>query len=209
MSARVAWCHLVDVRRIAPGSSQNVYNVGLDFTDSLGQAPEIFNFIEGHIVIELDRRLSGRFRLRADDSRPELRSDFDVKRISFGGMAIEVEHSPPRDALLEVEALGRDPADRLSGPGRFVGDARSPRSQPQRSLSIRGGTALSGPNDRRLPGARRLHQTGDRVTHSARKARIGSIRPARRAGRYPAASEATAISSAAPVNVRGSVASTP
>ena len=60
----VKWCHLVRNERNAAGESHAVYHAGLDFRDGLDEnARQVLTFLEKHIVVEVDRRLTGRFQL--------------------------------------------------------------------------------------------------------------------------------------------------
>lgn len=98
--AEVKWCRLVGVRENALGGTENVYHAGMDFSRALDErAQEIFHFIEGHIVIDLDRRLRGHFR------NPTALDDFLVKRIGFSGMLVEATRFPPlrKDSVVEIE----------------------------------------------------------------------------------------------------------
>lgn len=99
--AEVKWCNLVHVRESDLGGMENVYHAGMDFSRALDErAQELFLFIEGHIVIELDRHLRGRFKNPAHTL-----DDFLVKSVSFHGMLIEARRFPPlrKDALVEIE----------------------------------------------------------------------------------------------------------
>lgn len=102
--AEVRWCNLVDVRSMG-GKTTNVYHAGLDFSDALDEkAQELLSFIQGHVVVDVDRRLAGHLR------HPETPTDagthgFRVRSVSFSGMLIEAEvpRLPPKDSILEIE----------------------------------------------------------------------------------------------------------
>src|SRR5262245_24226710 len=60
----VKWCRLVRNEKDATGDVRAVYQAGLDFRDGLDEnARQVLSFLEKHIVVELDRRLTGRFGL--------------------------------------------------------------------------------------------------------------------------------------------------
>lgn len=103
--AEVRWCNLVAVRTVA-GKTVNVYRAGLDFSEALDeQAQELLSFIQSHIVVDVDARLSGNLR---DSNRPiEIAGDQRgvlVRKVSFSGMFVETEvpRIPPKDSILEI-----------------------------------------------------------------------------------------------------------
>lgn len=98
--AEVRWCHLVDIRQTAAGHGENVYHAGLDFSGALDdKAQELLNFIEGHIVIDVNLYLAGRFK-----SSEDRLDEFVVKHLSFSGMLVETRGLPPaEDSVVEVE----------------------------------------------------------------------------------------------------------
>jgi hypothetical protein len=103
--ATVRWCRLVGTERNALDEVVPVYHAGLDFRDELDQqARELLSFIESHVVVELERRLAGRFTV-SQDTALEIgaRGDFVARRLSRSGMLIETELVPEKDALLKVE----------------------------------------------------------------------------------------------------------
>src|SRR4051794_31812080 len=97
--ADVRWCHLVRNERDASGEMRAVFHAGIDFREILDQhAREVLDFLQRHIVVEVDRRLTGRFQL-ASPQRAALsvRHTFDVRRLSLGGMLVETVWDPPVD----------------------------------------------------------------------------------------------------------------
>jgi hypothetical protein len=103
--ADVRWCHLVRNERTAAGEMRAVYQAGIDFREILDEhAREVLDFLQKHVVVELDRRLTGRFAL-ASPQRAALsvRHDFDVRRLSLGGLLVETVWDPPVDAEVELE----------------------------------------------------------------------------------------------------------
>ncbi len=103
--ATVRWCRLVGTEKDARDGFVPVYHAGLDFRDELdAQARELLSFIEAHVVVELERRLAGRFTV-AEDTALEVgaRSDFVARRLSLSGMLIESDLVPEKGALLQVE----------------------------------------------------------------------------------------------------------
>ena len=142
--AEVRWCHLVDVRPDAAGQSTNVYHAGLDFSRALDdKAQELLNLIEGHIVVDVDRHLAGRFKTT------DRLADFLVKRVSFSGMLVETRQlpPPPEDSVVEIEvddeALPlRCTARAATVDERSNGEPRCDIRFEFQNLSIDGGLAL-------------------------------------------------------------------
>jgi hypothetical protein len=91
--ADVKWCRLVSTERTASGDVVPVYQAGLDFRQILDEkARQMLELIESSIVVELERRLSGRFKVVVEGP-VELRAwqPFEVRRISLSGMLIETD----------------------------------------------------------------------------------------------------------------------
>jgi hypothetical protein len=103
--ADVKWCRLVRNERTPSGDVRAVYQAGIDFREILDEhAREVLAFLEKHIVVELDRRLTGRFQLaRPERAALSVRHDFEVRRLSMGGMLVETVWDPPVDAEVQIE----------------------------------------------------------------------------------------------------------
>jgi len=101
----VQWCRLVRNERDAAGEVRAVYQAGLDFRDGLDDnARQVLSFLEKHIVVEVDRRLTGRFNLaQAPTAAIAIRHDFEVRRLSLGGMMVETVWDPAPDSTVELE----------------------------------------------------------------------------------------------------------
>ncbi len=105
LPADVKWCHLVRTETNDRGDVLPVYHAGIDFRSVLDEkAREILSFIESHIIVDLEQRLFGRFRLEANEQvgLTEER-EFEVRRISLSGLLIETSFSPQRDEVLHLE----------------------------------------------------------------------------------------------------------
>lgn len=103
--AEVKWCHLVRNERTAAGESRAVFKAGIDFREILDDsARQVLDFLQQHVVVELGRRLTGRFHLAAPERAAlSVRHEFDVRRLSLGGMLVETVWDPPVDTEVEVE----------------------------------------------------------------------------------------------------------
>ena len=103
--ATVRWCRLVGTEKNARDEVVPVYHAGLDFRDELDQqARELLSFIESHVVVELERRLAGRFTVSADTALEiGARGEFVARRLSRSGMLIQTDVVPEKGALLSLE----------------------------------------------------------------------------------------------------------
>ena len=103
--AVVQWCKLVGTEKNAAGEMGPLYHSGLDFRDQLDQrARELLTFIEDHVVVDLERRIAGRFTVRQDTALDVgARGDFVARRLSRSGMLIETDLVPEPGARLELE----------------------------------------------------------------------------------------------------------
>lgn len=101
----VKWCQLVRNERNAGGEARAVYQAGLDFRDGLDEnARQVLSFLERHIVVELDRRLTGRFGLASlSTAAIAIRHDFEARRLSLGGMLVETVWEPALDSTVDLE----------------------------------------------------------------------------------------------------------
>jgi hypothetical protein len=105
LSAEVKWCRLVQTHRTASGDVVPEYHAGLDFRDSLDQsAKQLLALIESSVVVELERRLAGRFKVTLEDPVQVRTSyEFEVRKISLSGMAIETEMVPEPGKVYDLE----------------------------------------------------------------------------------------------------------
>lgn len=118
----VKWCRLVRNERDAAGEVRAVYQAGLDFRDGLDDnARQVLSFLEQHIVVELDRRLTGRFGLAHPRAAAlAVRHDFEVRRLSLGGMLVETVWDPAPDTTVELEVHTGKTVVRTRGKVRSV-----------------------------------------------------------------------------------------
>ena len=105
--AQVQWSHLVRVEPTRSGETRSVYRAGLDYRAALDdKAREILSFLEHNIVVDLERRVSGRFEVALDGpvGLTEYR-EFLVKEIGFFGMSIETDRQLKAGATYNMELL--------------------------------------------------------------------------------------------------------
>ncbi len=129
---KVQWCRLVRNEKGAAGDVRAVYQAGLDFRDGLDEnARQILDFLEKHIVVELDRRLTGRFGLASlSTAAIAIRHDFEARRLSLGGMMVETVWEPALDSTVDLEVQTGGTVVRTRGRVRSVlpaiGDPHGP-----------------------------------------------------------------------------------
>lgn len=117
----VKWCHLVDTEEHGT-DVRPVYHAGFDFRDVLDEkARQILRFLEGHVIVEMEQRIFGRFVLE-EEAQDEIQVAADrrfvVRRISLSGMLIVTDLVPELDRTvgLEIEL----PEHRLEASGRIA-----------------------------------------------------------------------------------------
>jgi len=138
MSAEVQWCRAEREERTAEGLAAPIYQLGLDFTSILGEkAQEILSFLQANIVVELDRRVFGRFQLRDEESvELSLHSGFEVRKISFSGVLVETDLvvQPEIGAVVDLEI--NEPNLRLVTRARIAWVGEVPGSAESRQLGL-------------------------------------------------------------------------
>lgn len=110
LEGSVRWCRLSGTERQESGDIVPVYEAGISFDDVLtDKAEELLQFMEKNIVLDLRKRISGRFTVdEANSLDLESHSGFEVKQISLSGMMIETEVATPPGTIFELEMrLGR------------------------------------------------------------------------------------------------------
>lgn len=105
LSGTVRWCRLSGTERQESGDVVPVYEAGISFDDVLTEkADQLVRFMEQNIVLDLKRRITGRFKLDASDPvQLETDAGFEVKQISLAGMMLESDLALKPDTMLELE----------------------------------------------------------------------------------------------------------
>jgi hypothetical protein len=139
LKTTVEWCHLVGTRRTEQGDSVAVYQAGLDFRESLDErARQILAFLQEHIVMDVNRRLAGRFRPRQRLAAAlSTRYPFEVRRLSLSGMLIDTPYAPDVGDQLEMEV------DSPTGTFAALGAVRYVQQGSGEKLAAGGGSAAS------------------------------------------------------------------
>lgn len=105
LPAHVKWCHLVRTETTKRGDVVPLYQAGIDFRSVLDEkARQVLQFIESHIIVELDSRMFGRFKIDpGGDVDLGEQQDFRVRRVSLSGMLIETPFLPRLDQVFAME----------------------------------------------------------------------------------------------------------
>jgi c-di-GMP-binding flagellar brake protein YcgR len=85
----VAWSTLRSTRRVSEEEIRPVYHAGIHFEDVLtDSAQDLKHLIDENVVLDVHRRLFGRFHLAAGTTVASVNSDieFEVRKISLSGM---------------------------------------------------------------------------------------------------------------------------
>ena len=101
----VQWCHLVRTERVGIEDVSPVYQAGLDFRHVISdQARELLSFLQHNVVVDVERRIFGRFKIGLDEPVGlDAHYDFVVRKLSFSGMLIETELTPRVGADFDME----------------------------------------------------------------------------------------------------------
>ncbi len=105
LNVDVQWCHLVRTERVGIADVSPVYEAGLDFRHVLGeQARGLLSFLEHNVVVDVERRIFGRFKIGLGEPIGlDAHHDFVVRKISFSGMLIETDLAPHAGATFDME----------------------------------------------------------------------------------------------------------
>jgi hypothetical protein len=131
----VKWCHLVKTRAGPKGEPVNVYHVGITFDGTLtDKASRLLSFMQGHVVLALQHRIVGRFKLKPGSPVAlSTRYDFEVLKLSLSGMLVETRLQPDVDSSFDMELtiLGKpfEVAGRIANVRRVGGTDVDPASQ--------------------------------------------------------------------------------
>lgn len=110
VSGTIRWCHLASARPAEGGGPTAVYEAGLAFEDVFTEkAQGLLGFLEHHVVLSPQERLTGRF--RAEALRPadlEARYAFEVLRLSLSGMLVRTSLEASLGDTYGLELLLRD-----------------------------------------------------------------------------------------------------
>ena len=118
LSGIVRWCRMAGTEKTETGDVLPVYQAGIAFDEVLtDQATDLRRFMEKSIIVDIRRRVFGRFSPR-DQEEITLESDssFRVKQISMSGLLVESDAPLTKEEVFDLE---------LSlGGGKFLSSVR-------------------------------------------------------------------------------------
>ncbi len=107
LSGIVRWCKMAGTEKCETGDVIPVYEAGIAFDSVLTeQADHLREFMEKSIIVDVRRRIFGRFKAKA--SNPvilESDSRFVVKQISQSGVLVESARLINRDEVFDLELI--------------------------------------------------------------------------------------------------------
>jgi c-di-GMP-binding flagellar brake protein YcgR len=133
----VVWCHLRSVAGGPGNERQPLYEAGVNFPDTLGPvAQRLLSFLERSAMVDTDRRIFGRFRVRNRSVSIAADHELVVRTISAHGMLVETSAMAEVGARLEMELELN--GERVSVLGRvaFVRDIAGEEGQRRSELGI-------------------------------------------------------------------------
>lgn len=105
LSGAVRWCRLAGTEKRSSGDIVPVYEAGISFDEVLSEkAEELLEFMERNIILDLKRRIFGRFRVQSKGSVTlESDSKYLVRQLSTSGMMIEADVALKPETTLDLE----------------------------------------------------------------------------------------------------------
>ncbi|UCG79019.1 MAG: PilZ domain-containing protein [Nitrospirota bacterium] len=105
LTGRVVWCNLSKALKGEDDSVVPIYNAGIEFENVISdKVRDIVGFMEENVIIKLENRMFGRFKVRPKKSvNLDSEFDFHVKKISLSGMLIETELLPDLESIFDME----------------------------------------------------------------------------------------------------------
>jgi hypothetical protein len=133
LTGDVVWCRLVRTERLARGESRAVYRAGVRFSNLDEEAHRLHGFLEEKAVVEVDRRLQGRFRLRREEAvNVCFERDFRVASLSRTEVVLEADLLLEVGSRYDIELSGDDPDEPVRATVRVSGleQATGERGEP-------------------------------------------------------------------------------
>lgn len=118
----VAWCVLKGGEKLADGEVAPSFVAGIAFDETLtGLGRELVEFIDQSVVIDVQRRLFGRFAVDGDATAvADVDHEFEVVRLSLSGMLIRTDFAPALESSFPVQIEVGDGVLRAGGRVAYV-----------------------------------------------------------------------------------------
>jgi Tfp pilus assembly protein PilZ len=136
LAGSVVWCEQASTGSVREGQEIPVFHAGVRVGDVLSEgAKQLQNLIEGHAVLEPDRRLFGRFRpMEKGLATLNTVEEFEVRSISHAGMRVETRLDIGPGTILDFELSFA--GGRVGGTCRIDYVESSPDAEGRRPLSV-------------------------------------------------------------------------
>lgn len=135
VDGEVKWCRMTKTQKVETGDAAPVYRAGISFDQILStRAHELLKFMESHVLLTLEKRIFGRFKLKPESPVDvSSRYEFLVQKISFSGMLIQTELLPHVETHFDMELrLANGPLEvrgRVAYAKQIGGSKDSPTSE--------------------------------------------------------------------------------
>lgn len=138
LNGTIRWCHLSGRRESSGGDSLPVYEAGLAFDEVFSEkAIALLRFLEAHVVLPLEKRITGRFRVETlDPVDLETRYDFEVLKLSLSGMLVRTQLEPVVGSKFGMEMRLKDSALPIHGRVAYVQRAATHPAEPLMELGV-------------------------------------------------------------------------
>jgi hypothetical protein len=134
----IRWCHLSKTRAISETESVAVYEAGIAFEDVLTEkATSLVHFLEQHVVVPLEKRIIGRFRMESlGPVDLESRYKFEVLKLSISGMLLRTQIEPSVGSAFGMEITLRGGPVPVSGRVAYVNRVGGTLQEPIAELGV-------------------------------------------------------------------------
>lgn len=134
----VKWCHLMKTKEGPGGQPVNVFHVGITFDGTLtAKASKLLEFMQQHVVLALQKRIMGRFKLKTGSPVAlATRYDFEVVKLSLGGMLVKTHLIPDVDSAFDMELRIAGHPIEVAGRIAYVERVGGTDSDPESQLGV-------------------------------------------------------------------------
>jgi Tfp pilus assembly protein PilZ len=135
LSGTVVWCNLSKATKDDQGCVVPVYKAGIEFDGVISdKARELVNFLEENVIIKLENRLFGRFKVKPNQLiNIDSEYDFHVHTLSLSGMLIDTELLPDKESVFDMELKFNEHTISIKGRVAYVKQVGEPESKLERS----------------------------------------------------------------------------
>ncbi|MEE9523298.1 MAG: PilZ domain-containing protein [Thermodesulfovibrionales bacterium] len=135
LNGKVVWCNLIKAMKTDQGAVVPVYKAGIEFDGVISdKAKDLRNFLEDNVIIKLENRLFGRFKVRLKQSiNLDSEYDFHVQTMSQSGMLIETELLPDKESVFDMELKFNGNTISIKGRVVYVKQISEPGGKQEKS----------------------------------------------------------------------------